>query len=79
MQRAAVSADAKLIERILTGGDDYEIVLTLPEAKFGSLHAAARTAGVPLAKIGQAASGQGVRFLREGKALSFAQPSYSHF
>jgi thiamine-monophosphate kinase len=75
----ALSADAKLIERILTGGDDYEIVLTLPEAKFGSLRAASETAGVPLAKIGQVMSGQGVRFLREGKVLSFAQPSYSHF
>jgi thiamine-monophosphate kinase len=77
--RAALSADAKLIERILTGGDDYEIVMTLPEAEFGNLRAAARNAGVPLAKIGQVTSGQGVRFLREGKALSFAQPSYSHF
>jgi thiamine-monophosphate kinase len=77
--RAALAADAKLIERILTGGDDYEIVLTLPEAKFGSLRVAAETTGVPLAKIGQVTSGQGVRFLREGKVLSFAQPSYSHF
>ena len=77
--RAALSADAKLIERILTGGDDYEIVLTLPVAKFGVLRAAAENAGVPLAKIGQVTSGQGVRFLREGKALSFTQPSYSHF
>jgi len=77
--RAALSADAKLIERILTGGDDYEIVLTLPVAKFGVLRAAAENTGVPLAKIGQVTSGQGVRFLREGKALSFTQPSYSHF
>ncbi len=77
--RAALSADAKLIERILTGGDDYEIVMTLPEAEFGNLRAAAENAGVPLAKIGQVTSGQGIRFLREGKALSFAQASYSHF
>ena len=70
--RAALSADAKLMERILTGGDDYEIVLTLPEAKFGVLGAVAENAGVPLAKIGQVMSGQGVRFLREGKVLSFA-------
>jgi thiamine-monophosphate kinase len=77
--RAALSADAKLIERVLTGGDDYEIVLTLPAAKFDALRAAAENAGVPLAKIGQVTSGQGVRFLREGKVLSFAQPSYSHF
>jgi len=76
---AALSADAKLIERILTGGDDYEIVLTLPAAKFGLFGAAAQNTGVPLARIGQVSSGQGVRFLREGKALSFAQPSYSHF
>jgi thiamine-monophosphate kinase len=77
--RAALAADAKLIERILTGGDDYEIVVTLPAAQFGAFCSAAENAGVPLAKIGQVTSGQGVRFLREGKVLSFAQPSYSHF
>jgi thiamine-monophosphate kinase len=77
--RAALSADTKLIDRILTGGDDYEIVLTVPVAQFGALRIAAENAGVPLAKIGQVTSGQGVRFLREGKVLSFAQPSYSHF
>jgi thiamine-monophosphate kinase len=77
--RAALSADAKLIERILSGGDDYEIVLTLPAAKFSVFRAAAENAGVPVTKIGQVMSGQGVRFLREGKLLSFAQASYSHF
>jgi thiamine-monophosphate kinase len=77
--RAALSADAKLIERILSGGDDYEIVLTLPAAKFSAFRAAAENAGVPVTKIGQVTSGQGVRFLREGKLLSFAQASYSHF
>jgi thiamine-monophosphate kinase len=77
--RAALSADPTLIERILTGGDDYEILFTLPAAKLDSLRAAAAHAGVPLAEIGQVTTGQGVRFLREGKVLSFAQPSYSHF
>jgi thiamine-monophosphate kinase len=77
--RAALSADAKLIERILTGGDDYEIVLTLPEAEFGAFRAAAENAGVSAAKIGRITSGQGVRCLREGKVVSFAQASYSHF
>jgi thiamine-monophosphate kinase len=77
--RAVLSAEPKLIERILTGGDDYEIVLTVPAAKFGVFRTAAENAGVPLAKIGQVTSGQGVRFLREGKVLSFVQPSYSHF
>ena len=77
--RAALSADPTLIERILTGGDDYEILFTLPAAKLDGLRAAAAHAGVPMAEIGQVTAGQGVRFLREGKVLSFAAPSYSHF
>jgi thiamine-monophosphate kinase len=77
--RAALSADAELIERILTGGDDYEIVLTLPASKVSAFRAAAENAGVPVTKIGQVMSGQGVRFLRDGNVLSFAQASYSHF
>lgn len=77
--RAALSAADELIEQILTGGDDYEIVLTLPAAKYGALCAAAEKAGVPLAKIGQVMSGQGVRLLRGGKVVSFSRPSYSHF
>jgi thiamine-monophosphate kinase len=77
--RAALSTDPKLIERIITGGDDYEILLTLPATQFDAFRAAAENAGVPLAKIGHVISGQGVRFLYEGKALSFAKPSYSHF
>ena len=77
--RAALAAEANLIEQILTGGDDYEILLTLPAAEFGAFRAAAESAGVPVSRIGQVRSGRGVRFLREGKVLSFAKASYSHF
>jgi thiamine-monophosphate kinase len=77
--RAALSSDPGLIERILTGGDDYEILLTLAPDKFNAFRAAAEKAGVAVTKIGQIVNGQGVRFLSDGKALSFAQPSYSHF
>jgi thiamine-monophosphate kinase len=77
--RAALSADPTLTERILSGGDDYEILLTLPAAQFSAFRAAAENAGVAVSKIGQVNSGEGVRFLHDGKALSFTQPSYSHF
>ena len=77
--RAALSADAKLIERILSGGDDYEILLTLPPAKFSAFRAAAENVGLSVAKIGQIMSGQGVRCLREGKIVLLPQASYSHF
>jgi thiamine-monophosphate kinase len=76
---AALSADPKLIETVLTGGDDYEIVLTLPAAKLGEFCAAANVAGVAVSQIGRVTGGQGTRFLRAGEVLSFARPSYSHF
>jgi thiamine-monophosphate kinase len=77
--RWALSADPKLIETVLTGGDDYEIVLTVPPAKLGDFCAAANAVGVPVSQIGRVMDGEGTRFLRAGQPLSFARPSYSHF
>jgi thiamine-monophosphate kinase len=77
--RAALAAEPALIETILTGGDDYEILLTLPPARFAAFRAAAQKAGVEATEIGRIASGQGTRFLRDGNALSFARLAYSHF
>ena len=77
--RAALAADPALIETILTGGDDYEIVSTVPPQKLGAFRAAAQNAGVAMTEIGRITAGQGARFVHDGKALSFARPSYSHF
>jgi thiamine-monophosphate kinase len=78
--RAALSADGQLIETILTGGDDYEIVATVAPAKLAALLAAARAAGVALSEIGAVVAGKGARFRDpNGKALAFARASYSHF
>lgn len=77
--RAALAADPALLETILTGGDDYEIVLTLAPEKLAAFRAAAAKAGVAATEIGRVTAGQGARFIRDGKALSFARPSYSHF
>jgi len=77
--RAAVDADPAVIETALTGGDDYEIVATLPADKLAAFTAAADAAGVAVTAIGRIAAGEGARFIRDGKVLSFAHPSYSHF
>jgi len=77
--RAALAADPSLIETVLTGGDDYEILLTLAPGKLAALRAAARAAGVPLTEIGRIVAGEGTRFIDHGKVLAFAKPSYSHF
>jgi thiamine-monophosphate kinase len=77
--RAALAADPTLLETVLTGGDDYEIVLTLSPQKLGAFHAAAHAAGVATAEIGQVTAGEGASFVRDGSPLSLARPSYSHF
>ena len=77
--RAALAAEPALIETILTGGDDYEVLLTIAPNKLGAFRAAADKAGVAVTEIGRVMAGQGARFIRDGKALSFARPSYSHF
>ena len=77
--RAAIAADPAVMETALSGGDDYEIVLTLAPDKLAALRTAAHQAGVAVTEIGRIAAGEGARFLHEGKALTFARPSYSHF
>ena len=77
--RAAIGAEPPLIETMLTGGDDYEIVLTLAPQELPALRAAAKAAGVPVTEIGRVEAGEGARFIHDGKALAFARASYSHF
>jgi thiamine-monophosphate kinase len=77
--RAALASEPALLETALSGGDDYEILLTLAPDKLASFRVAAEQAGVAITAIGQVKAGHGARFLRDGKPLSFARPSYSHF
>lgn len=77
--RASLAADPGAIETVLTGGDDYEIVLTLPRARLSAFSVAARAAGVAVAEIGEVGTGEGARFVHDGQTLTFAQPSFSHF
>jgi thiamine-monophosphate kinase len=76
---AALAAEPALLETALTGGDDYEIALTLPPDKLAEFQEAAQAAGVAVTEIGRLEAGEGARFMREGKALTFARASYSHF
>lgn len=78
--RMALSADGKLIEAILTGGDDYEIVATVAPDRLTALRAKAGVAGVTFTEIGVVKAGKGAHFRgKNGKALSFARASFSHF
>jgi thiamine-monophosphate kinase len=77
--RSAMTADPALIVPILTGGDDYEILLTLSSDKIPAFRAVAAATGIAVTEIGRVTTGHGARFMRDGKTLSFARPSYSHF
>jgi thiamine-monophosphate kinase len=78
--RAVVAADSTTIEAVLTGGDDYEIICTVPKTKTDSFRAAAKGAGVTVAEIGEIKSGEGVGILdAAGKPLAFRRASFSHF
>jgi thiamine-monophosphate kinase len=79
--RKALAGDPSLIETVLTGGDDYEVVATVPAESRDALMAAAKAAGVALTEIGMVRTDRpGVHFLdRVGKPLLFKKPSFSHF
>ena len=80
--RAAMRLDPALFEVAVTGGDDYEILCSVPQAKAGAFEAAARAAGVPVARIGHVADEEppGAEFLDgNGQRRTFARGSYAHF
>ena len=75
----ALAGHATLIEPILTGGEDYEILCAVSQPD--EFHAAAQAAGVAVTEIGRIVAGaRPPRFLdRAGRALAFSRPGYSHF
>jgi thiamine-monophosphate kinase len=79
--RALLKADPSLLERALTGGDDYEILAAVPGGKVESLRAGARAAGVAVTEIGRLEAGTAApRFIGpDRRPLAFERPSYSHF
>jgi thiamine-monophosphate kinase len=77
----ALGADAALVEPILTGGEDYEILCAVAPEAAPSFRTAAAQAGVTVTEIGRIVAGSAPpRFLdRAGQALRFTRPGYSHF
>lgn len=78
--RAAVEAEPGLLRAALTGGDDYEIACTVPEALAQGLMAEAAALGIGLARIGTTRLEAGLD-VRDGagQPLALGAGSYSHF
>jgi len=78
---SVVNSEPAAIEQVLTGGDDYEIVCTVPPQRLADFRAAADTARVPVTEIGRVTAAKAPpRFIgRDGKPMQFKQTSFSHF
>ncbi len=78
--RTAMAAEPALIETILSGGDDYEILCTVPASQSDAFITAAKVVGVDATEIGRVTAGEGApRFVADGKPLSLDKTSFSHF
>ncbi|HFZ8993908.1 TPA: thiamine-phosphate kinase [Citrobacter freundii] len=64
----------------LSGGEDYELCFTVPELNRGALDVAIGQLGVPFTCIGQiSADVEDIRFMRDGKPVTFDWKGYDHF
>jgi thiamine-monophosphate kinase len=79
--RSLLSRSAVGIESIVSGGDDYEILCTIPENRFDAFAQTAMLAGVPVTSIGTIIAGIAVPRFIDGQGAEIALPrlSYSHF
>ncbi|MBX5455235.1 MAG: thiamine-phosphate kinase [Acidobacteriia bacterium] len=79
--RKAVDANPDWLATCLTGGDDYELALAVPERNGAKLAADAQKANVPVTRIGHFVAGPPQVTVRDaaGAALVFARGGWSHF
>ncbi|MGH6927580.1 MAG: thiamine-phosphate kinase, partial [Dongiaceae bacterium] len=67
-------------DRIIAGGDDYELLLTVSAGDVPAAMASAARVGVPLAAIGCMRGGADVRIVDEqGREISVGRTGYRHF
>ncbi len=67
------------VERLLSGGDDYELLFTAPEERAAAIEAEASALGVRVARVGRAEPGHGAA-LRDGKTeRDVAGLGHDHF
>ena len=78
--REVMAAEPGARDRILSGGEDYELLFSLPPDNATAVEAIARDLDLPLTSIGQMVADGGVRVRAEdGGAIEVTRPGYVHF
>jgi thiamine-monophosphate kinase len=76
----ALAAAPALGPRIVTGGDDYEVLATVPAANADGFQAMATQAGIAVTRIGETLPGTGVIIEgRDGQPLTLDRTGWDHF
>jgi thiamine-monophosphate kinase len=81
LSAAARAAGPQWLPVILTGGDDYEVLMAVPPGKESALDRVAKASGVPVTRIGAFRAGAPEVVVRgpDGAPLSLATGGWSHF
>ena len=79
--RSILGAAPAVLDTVLNGGEDFEILATVPEAKAQRFAAEAKAAGVPVTRIGTILKGEGPPIVRDGtgKVIKLSSASHTHF
>jgi thiamine-monophosphate kinase len=78
--RAAMHTSQEFLQVAVTGGDDYEVLCTVPQHSAAAFRADAEAAGIAVTSIGVVTASQGTaEFHQGGKPVSFTRGSFSHF
>ncbi|CAA2141750.1 thiamine-phosphate kinase [Hyphomicrobium sp. ghe19] len=77
---AALAHDAAFAKTILTGGDDYELLVAVPHASIADFKSGAREAGIEISHLGVLGAGRKFEILdQQGTPIDGRQLGYDHF
>lgn len=77
--RRELDRDPALIEAVLAGGDDYELVFSVPSARIAMLEAHVLGTDVNVTRIGTIVAGEGVRVIDgSGRDVTPRRPGFRH-
>jgi thiamine-monophosphate kinase len=77
--RAALTAEPALIERVVAGGDDYEVLMAVEPERVEALLAACAALGCPAAEIGELVAAAAPVFTGlDGRPASFSALRFEH-
>ena len=78
--RAVLAAGGATVGALLTGGEDYEVLATIPAARTADFERLAAAAGTRVACIGSITASEGVRAVDDkGDGVVFTKTGWDHF